>query len=498
MMHLIPAIDLYKDQCVRLRQGDFSKITVYRKTPVETAKEFESLGITHLHLVDLEGARSGSPRHLAVLRRLAAETGLTIDFSGGIRKRETLEKALEAGASKVCIGSLAVKNPELFYRWLDEYGPDTLILAADVKNGFVATSGWQKESALPLEEMLTEYRRRGGKQLMVTDIGRDGTLSGPATELYRTIRKAFPQLELTASGGVGKMADIHELQKAGLSATILGKAWYEGKVSGKEILEFTGAAKKPASELTKRIIPCLDVKDGRTVKGIHFQGLRDAGDPVELAKKYSQEGADELVFLDITATNEKRKTLAELVRQVATTINIPFTVGGGIGSVEEVQVLLESGADKVSVNSAAVRDPELISRLSRQFGAQCIVLAVDARYSGEKWEVYTHGGRKPAGRELYSWIREAVDRGAGEVLFTSMDHDGTKKGFANEALSRISEEVRIPLIASGGAGSKEHFRNVFTVGKADAALAASVFHYDEIRIPELKQYLAENRVKVRL
>ena len=249
--------------------------------------------------------------------------------------------------------------------------------------------------------------------------------------------------------------------------------------------------------LTKRIIPCLDVKDGRTVKGVNFVSLRDAGDPVELAQRYAQEGADELVFLDISASEEKRKTLAQLVRHVAQAIDIPFTVGGGISSVEDVGVLLDNGADKVSINSAAVRRPELISELAQRFGTQCIVVAIDAKQIEDKWVVHLVGGKVPTERRLFEWATEAVARGAGELLFTSMDHDGTKQGFANAALKKLSETVSVPVIASGGAGEMTHFLDTFVQGNADAALAASVFHFKGIGIPELKTYLNQHQIAVR-
>jgi len=250
--------------------------------------------------------------------------------------------------------------------------------------------------------------------------------------------------------------------------------------------------------LTKRIIPCLDVKDGRTVKGTNFVNLRDAGDPVELATKYAEQQADELVFLDISATDEKRKTLHNLVQNVAEAIDIPFTVGGGISSSEDVYDLLMTGADKVSINSAAVRKPELIDELAQKFGSQCIVLAVDARWVNGRWMIHLNGGKIPTEIELMEWIHEGVSRGAGEILFTSMDHDGTKNGFANEAMKKISKLVNVPIIASGGAGKMEHFRDAFSKGNADAALAASVFHYHEIDIPELKKYLRNEKINVRL
>ncbi len=250
--------------------------------------------------------------------------------------------------------------------------------------------------------------------------------------------------------------------------------------------------------LTKRIIPCLDIKNGRTVKGINFLDLRDAGDPVELAEFYSENGADELVFLDISATEERRKTLADLVLKVAEAINIPFTVGGGISSIEDVEILLNNGADKVSINSSAVKNPQLINELASRFGSQCIVVAIDAKLIEGKWKVHLVGGKVETDLDLFDWAKEVENRGAGEILFTSMDHDGTKDGFANEALAKLSSELNIPIIASGGAGTIQDFADVFIEGKADAALAASVFHFKEITISDLKKELQTQGIPVRL
>ncbi|MFM9987933.1 imidazole glycerol phosphate synthase subunit HisF [Flavobacterium sp.] len=250
--------------------------------------------------------------------------------------------------------------------------------------------------------------------------------------------------------------------------------------------------------LTKRIIPCLDIKNGRTVKGVNFLDIKDAGDPVELAKKYADEGADELVFLDISATEEDRKTVVDLVRKVSETINIPFTVGGGISSVKDVEILLKTGADKVSINSSAVKNPQLINDLASAFGSQCIVVAIDAKQINGNWKVHLVGGKVATEIDLFDWATEVENRGAGEILFTSMDHDGTKNGFANEALAKLSQTVNIPIIASGGAGTIQHFADAFLVGNADAALAASVFHFQEIGILELKKELNINNIKIRI
>ncbi len=249
--------------------------------------------------------------------------------------------------------------------------------------------------------------------------------------------------------------------------------------------------------LAKRIIPCLDIKDGRTVKGVNFLGLRDAGDPIELGAMYAEQGADELTFLDITATIERRETLASLVKRIAQHLNIPFTVGGGIKKVSDVGILLEAGADKITINSAAVYNPELVTDLAKEFGSQCIVVAIDTKLYENAWMVHTHGGRQATDIATLDWVKEIYNRGAGEILLTSMNHDGTKSGFANKITRQISEMVDIPIIASGGAGTMEHFKDVFTEGKADAALAASIFHFKEIDIQDLKSYLRNENIPIR-
>ncbi|MEG1563210.1 MAG: imidazole glycerol phosphate synthase subunit HisF [Bacteroides sp.] len=249
--------------------------------------------------------------------------------------------------------------------------------------------------------------------------------------------------------------------------------------------------------LAKRIIPCLDIKDGQTVKGTNFVHLRQAGDPVALGRAYSEQGADELIFLDITASHEGRKTFTELVKRIAANINIPFTVGGGINELSDVDRLLSAGADKISINSSALRHPELIEEIAKHFGSQVCVVAVDAKQTDTRWKCFLNGGRIETDKDLFAWTREAQERGAGEILFTSMNHDGVKTGYANEALSRLAAQLTIPVIASGGAGAKEHFRDAFTLGKADAALAASVFHFGEIKIPDLKSYLCAQGITMR-
>lgn len=493
MIELIPAIDLIDGKCVRLTKGDYAQKTVYNEDPVAQAKEFERLGFRRLHVVDLDGAKSKHIVNDAVLRRITEETRLVVDFGGGIKTNDDLEKAFRAGAAMVTVGSIAVTHPDLFLSWLDRYGAERLILGADVRNGKVSINGWKEDSTEDLLPFLRKYIDHGVRNVLCTEISKDGTLSGPATDLYRRIMAEYPQLHLIASGGVSSTDDILELEAQGIPAVVFGKAYYEGRIDTHRL----GVTKR-ATGLAKRIIPCLDVKDGETVKGTNFVNLRSAGDPVELGKAYSEAGADELVFLDITASYEGRKTFTEMVERVAREINIPFTVGGGINELADVERLLHAGADKVSVNSAALRRPQLIDEITSHFGSQVCVAAIDARLDDDGWYCYVKGGRERTERGLFDWAREVADRGAGEILFTSMNHDGVKQGFANEALARMAEEVPIPIIASGGAGAMEHFRDAFIKGKADAALAASVFHFGEISIPELKQYLRQEGINVRL
>lgn len=554
MIRIIPAIDIIDGRCVRLTGGDYDSQTHYYSDPVDAAKMFAGLGYTRIHVVDLDGAAAGSIVNLEPLRRIAALPGMVVDFGGGIKSNRDIEAAFGAGAAMITAGTIAVKRPELVLDWLVRYGAERILLGADVREGSVAVNGWKETTSMPLFPFLERWSAAGIRKVICTDISRDGMLEGPATELYSSVIKRFPGLELIASGGVGCDEHLSDLREAGVKQVIVGKAIYENKIVLPPLTavkekgysdELTGPGSlstsdtltrsapddnfgvgspppdirntdiqrnpgrfknrrsdaptsPPSSLLAKRIIPCLDVAEGRVVKGVNFEGLRDAGDPVELASRYSLENADELVFLDIKATAENRKTTAEMVRRVAEAVNIPFTVGGGISTVDDVSLMLSGGADKVSVNSAAVRNPALIGDLAKRFGSQCVVLAVDAAFRKGRWEVFLNGGKVSAGRELFEWIGEGVDRGAGEILFTSMDHDGVREGYAIDALAQISGMVSVPLIASGGAGSAEHFRDALTTGRADAALAASLFHYGELAIPDLKKYLLREGISVRL
>ena len=490
MIELIPAIDIINGECVRLYKGDYAQKTVYNSDPVAVARQFEKLGFRRLHVVDLDGAKTGHVVNDHVLRKITEATGLVVDFGGDISSDEDIEKAFQAGCSMVTIGSIAVTQPQLMDKWLKKYGPEHIILGADARNGYVSIHGWKQDSKVELFNFLDDYFQKGVRNVLCTDISKDGTLTGPSTALYKKIMKRFPELKLIASGGVASDDNILSLQNEGIPAVVFGKAFYEGQISLPRL--YSGFS------LAKRIIPCLDVKDGQTVKGVNFVNLHVAGDPVELGKAYSDAGADELVFLDITASVEGRKTFKQMVSRVAREINIPFTVGGGINSIEDVEELLGAGADKVSVNTAALRRPQLIHDISSRFGSQVCVVAIDARKDADGWFCYVKGGRERTDKGLFDWAKEAESLGAGEILFTSMNHDGTQQGFANEALSELSLNLSIPIIASGGAGTMQHFLDAFTIGKADAALAASVFHYGQIAIPELKAFLKGKGVNIRI
>ncbi len=463
VMEIIPAIDLMDGQCVRLKQGRFDQRTDYAMTPVQMARLFERMGYEWLHIIDLDGAREGVSRNLETVRAILENTDLQVQLGGGLRSLEDIERVLEFGVDRVLVGSMAVRAPAEMRMAIERFGPARVVPAMDVQNGEVRISGWKEGSGLGVDEFVRKMIDLGVTTILCTDISRDGMMQGPNVELYEDLAQKFPQIDWIAAGGV-TLKD----QDLPVQAGVVGKAFYEGSL------------------LEKRIIPCLDVKDGRTVKGVNFKNLRDAGDPVELGRLYSEQGADELVFLDITATKEKRKTLVELVERVAREISIPFTVGGGINSVEDIRVVLEAGADKVSLNSAIVKNPELINAAAKRFGSQCVVAAIDAKKCDDGWCMSVKGGSEMVNIDAVTWAKEAESRGAGEILLTSMDRDGTKQGFDLELLRAVSSVVSIPVIASGGAGSEQDFVDLFEANVADAALAASVFHFGEISIPNLK------------
>lgn len=476
---------------MRLTQGDFDRGKIYCKDPVEAAKRFELEGATFLHVVDLEGAKAGRLVNLETIGKIKESTGLSVQVGGGIRNMADADKLFDLGIDRIVLGTCAIKDRKFLGNLLKKYSASKIIVSIDAKDEKVLIDGWLKDSGKSLFDILDELKNLGVKTIIFTDIKSDGFMNGPN---FAAIKKVFASgLNVIVAGGVCSIDDLRKLREIGVYGAIIGKALYEGLID----LSFT-VAKFQKNNLAKRIIPCMDVKDGRVVKGTRFKDLRDGGDPIELAKKYSETGADELIFLDITATIERRKTLCELVRRIAENVNIPFTVGGGIGSTMDIRNLLNSGADKVSIGSAAFKNPNLIREAAKAFGSQCIVISIDAKRFGDGWNVFIDGGRSDTGLDAIDFAGEMERLGAGELLINSLDRDGTYAGYDIELLRKISAAVNIPVIASSGAGKKNNFLQAFKEANVDAVLAASVFHYGEIAIPELKKYLQTNNITIRL
>jgi cyclase len=489
-MLILPAIDIIGGECVRLTQGDYGKKQTYSKNPADIAKKFEQSGSAFLHIVDLDGAKEGSPQNLTQIKNILANTDLSVQVGGGIRNFEAAKRLFDLGVDRIILGTSAVNDKLLLKRMLKKYGTQKIVVSIDTKDEKVLTEGWLKRSAKILSEFLEELKEIGVKTIIFTDIKSDGMLKGPN---WSSIKQVIASgLNVIVAGGVSTISDLQKLKEIGAYGAIIGKALYE------EMIDLSEAVNKfQINNLAKRIIPCMDIKNGRVVKGTFFKDLKDAGDPVELAKKYSELGADELVFLDITATVEKRKTLCELVKRIARNINIPFTVGGGISGVADIRNLLNSGADKVSIGSAATRNPELVKKAAKAFGSQCIVISVDAKKDGDGWNIFIDGGRTNTEVDAINFVGEMEKLGAGELLVNSLDRDGTKQGYDIELLRAICSTVRIPVIASSGAGKEEDFLSAFNDANVDAVLAASVFHYGQIEISDLKKYLQDNSITIR-
>lgn len=489
-MLIIPAIDIMNGKCVRLTKGNFSSKKIYSQDPIRVAMNFEKAGAPMLHVVDLNGAKAGRPKNKNFILGLRKAVKIPIEVGGGIRKFSVAARYLTQGINRIVIGTKAVENPLFLKKLIKKFGRERIIVSVDTRGEKLLTRGWKKTSRDNLGVFLSKLKSFGIEEIIVTDANRDGTLSSPNFELLKKIQKCG--FEVIAAGGISGLNTIKKLQTIGMVGAILGKALYEGKILLPAALR--QAQDDTTSKLTKRIIPCLDVKNGRVVKGVNFKNLRDAGDPVELGKKYSKEGADELIFLDISASREGRKTMIEMVKRVAKEIFIPFTVGGGIQTVEDIRALLKAGADKVSINTAAVQNPNLISQAAKKFGSQCIVVAIDVKNGN----VYIKGGTEKTNLNALQWAKKAAALGAGEILLTSMDTDGTRKGFDLPLLQKISCAVKIPVIASGGAGSSKDFRDAFKTGRADAALAASLFHYGIFGVKQVKKYLKSFNLPIRL
>lgn len=495
---LWPAIDLINGTCVRLTQGDYNQVTTYASDPVELAKQFEEQGANGIHIVDLDAAKVGTPVNQAVITRIVQAVNIPVEIGGGIRSMEIAENYLNARITRVIIGTAAIEQPELVTELIQRFGPDSVVISLDVKAGKIAVRGWLESSELSLDAVLNDMVARGVRNVIITDIEKDGTLSGISTDLVQRLVTQFSEIGLAIymAGGVTSSADVQAAKLAGARGVIIGKALYENKGEGKiDLLSLT--KRRADSGLTKRIIPCMDIADGRVVKGTHFTELKDAGDPVELAKLYSEQGADELVFLDIMATVENRGTLYALVQAVASNVTIPFTVGGGVKTIDDIRQLLAAGADKVSIGSAAVTDTEFVREAVNQFGSQCIVISVDAKREDNSWNIFIKGGRENISIDAIEFVKNMEQLGAGELLVNSLDRDGTKQGYDLELLKAIKAAVSIPVIASSGVGTVEHFLEAFRDANVDAALAASVFHYKELSILEVKNYLHTNGVVVR-
>ncbi len=533
---LWPAIDLINGSCVRLTQGDYNQVTTYASDPIELAKQFEEQGASGIHIVDLDAAKVGEPVNQAVITRIVQAVNIPVEIGGGIRTMNIAETYLNAGIKRVIIGTAAIEQPEFVTQLIQRFDPDSVVVSLDVKAGKIAVRGWLESSDLSLETVLTDMIERGVRNIIITDIEKDGTLSGISTDLVQRLARQFSELGVAIymAGGVTSSADVEAAKLVGARGVIIGKALYEGKIDLGLLGNGHGRSvqiKRMYSGLTKRIIPCMDIAEGpssakaskgkRVVKGTHFTELKDAGDPVELAKLYSEQGADELVFLDIMATVENRGTLYKLVQAVASNVTIPFTVGGGVKTIDDIRQLLAAGADKISIGSAAVSDPEFVREAANQFGAQCIVISVDAKRAHSitnpderggyqtgnprvqpgglpVWNIFIKGGREDTGIDALTFVKNMQQLGAGELLVNSLDRDGTKQGYDLELLKAIKAVVTLPVIASSGVGTSEHFLEAFRDANADAALAASVFHYKELTIPQIKNYLHTNGVNIRL
>lgn len=496
-MDVIPSLDLLGGQVVRLTRGEFATAHAYG----DPEAVLESLNVprgSRLHVVDLEGSRSGAPVETKNVARLAARN-LRVQVGGGIRSVDDARRWLDCGADKLVLGTVAADSPNTLRAIIDAVGAPRVIAAVDVRDGIVRVAGWEREAQRSLAEVLASIGESGIEEILITDISRDGVMRGPSFEIYRELRRtgfspssraeARPT-SIIASGGVSTIGDVVSLARLpNISGCVIGKALLDRKIN---LAEARARAARP-NAIPERVIPCLDVRDGRVVKGVHFAGIRDAGDPVECAKRYEAEGADELVILDISATDHSKQTALETVRRVADALFIPLTVGGGVRTVEDFRALLRAGADRVAINTAALRNPQLIADCAREFGVQAVVLSCDAKDG----QAMVRSGKEPAGVNAADWCAEAERLGAGEILLTSVDRDGTGTGFDVELLRAVTARVKISVIASGGAGRLEHFRDAIEAGGARAVLAASLFHDHVLKVGDVKRYLDAEGIPVR-
>ena len=487
LFNVIPAIDIREGRAVRLYQGDFSKAEVMCEDPVSLAAKFVHAGATMIHLVDLDGAQHGESGNREVIEAIVKRFPGKVQLGGGLRSMAQVENMLRLGVERVVLGTMAVEDEQLF-RIVCEAYPNRVGLGLDMRNGRVCTRGWEQDTGESPNRILRLAEASGAAFVVYTDISKDGTMLGPNLTGLKEVL-ASTHLPVIASGGIAAESDIESLRHlarvhGNLKGVIVGKAIYKGKVS------IVG------SSLCRRIIPCLDVDQGRVVKGINFGNLRSVGDPVELARSYEAQGADEIVVLDISATTQGRGTTLELVRMVAQNLSIPLTVGGGVRTCDDARSLLRAGADKVAVNTAFYRTPTLITELAQEFGSQCVVAAVDVKRQGDGWVVVVSAGKEVTGLNAIAWMQELEARGAGEVLLTSIDCDGVTGGYDLELLTATAQALTIPVIASGGAGTVQDMAQAFLAG-ADACLAASMFHYGVHAVSSVKEQLRAQGVAIR-
>jgi len=513
-MDVIPSIDLLQGNAVRLQHGDFTLITKYGD-PEAVLDALEVPRGSRLHVVDLEGSRSGKAAEVEVVRRLARRD-LRVQVGGGIRSVADARAWIDAGAEKVVVGTVAADSPEVLRAIVDDLGAERVIAAIDVRDGVVRVAGWERDARASLAEVLARVEAAGIREALVTDIRKDGALRGPSFDLYRSLKT---KLRIIASGGVSTLSDVVSLARIGVDC-VIGKALLERRIDLRE----ARARVATPNAIPERIVPCLDVRDGRVVKGVSFTNIRDAGDPVECAMRYEAEGADELVILDISATDAGKRTALDTVHRVAEALFIPLTVGGGVRNIEDFRALLRAGADRVGINTAAIRDPSLLARCAAEFGVQAVVLSCDAKRvegTGDRaqgtgdvlattttcplspvprplrFEAIVRSGKEGSGVDAIDWCKRAEELGAGEILLTSVDRDGTNLGYDVELLRAVSSVLKIGVIASGGAGKLADFREAIESGGARAVLAASLFHDRRLSIGEVKDYLESEGIPVR-
>lgn len=488
-MNVIPSLDLLDGKVVRLTRGDFAAAKIYGE-PDEILDSLNVRNGSRLHIVDLEASRTGKPIATSVVRRLARRD-LRVQVGGGIRSMDDARAWIDCGAEKVVVGTVAADSPSLLASLVRTFGAERIVPAVDVRDGKVRVAGWERTASASIAEVFERIESLGISEALVTDISRDGVLRGPSFDLYRSLKS---KVRIIASGGVSTVSDIVSLRRLpNVSGCVIGKALLEGRVDLREI----AARIETPDTVPVRVIPCLDMRDGRVVKGVNFENIRDAGDPVECARRYEEEGADELVILDISATDANRATSLEMVRRVSEAIFIPLTIGGGVRTVEDFRALLRAGADRVAINTAAIRDPRLIAECAAEFGVQAVVLSCDAKRVDSRFEAMVRSGKESSGVDAVDWCRRAESLGAGEILLTSVDRDGTNAGFNIDLLRAVTSVLKIGVIASGGAGRLQDFRDAVESGGARAVLAASLFHDRVLSVGDVKRFLESEGIPVR-